>query len=49
MCRVSSTHANPLGIKTDAPSSVVWDVIRCWVAEHPVKPPKEGSVGAWVL
>ena len=43
--RVSGTHANPLGIKTDAPPSVVWDIIRCWVADHPVKPPKEGSYG----
>ena len=28
--RVSSTHANPLGVKTDAPPHVVWDVMRCW-------------------
>ena len=35
--RVSSTHANPLGIKTDAPPAVVWDIIRGWVAMHPVK------------
>ncbi|KAK9808261.1 hypothetical protein WJX73_004388 [Symbiochloris irregularis] len=35
--RVSSAHANPLGIKTDAPPSVVWDIIRGWVAMHPVK------------
>lgn len=35
--RVSSTHANPLGVKTGAPFSVVWDIIRCWVQDHPVK------------
>ncbi|KAL3144470.1 hypothetical protein ABBQ32_004211 [Trebouxia sp. C0010 RCD-2024] len=35
--RVSSTHANPLGVKTDAPFSAVWDIIRCWVQDHPVK------------
>lgn len=35
--RVSGTHANPLGIKTDAPWDVIWDVMRAWVADHPVK------------
>mmetsp|Transcript_27832 Transcript_27832/g.49727 ORF Transcript_27832/g.49727 Transcript_27832/m.49727 type:complete len:523 (-) Transcript_27832:218-1786(-) len=35
--RVSSSHANPLGVKTDAPMSVVWDIMRCWVKDHPVK------------
>ncbi|KAK9806734.1 hypothetical protein WJX72_000916 [[Myrmecia] bisecta] len=35
--RVSSTHANPLGIKTDAPWAVIWDIMRCWVQDHPIK------------
>ena len=35
--RVSGTHANPLGMKTDAPWDVIWDVMRAWVADHPVK------------
>lgn len=35
--RVSDTHACPTAIKTDAPWSVVWDVIRCWVKDHPGK------------
>ena len=35
--RVSSTHANPLGTKTDAPWEVVWDIMRAWVKDHPVK------------
>ena len=35
--RVSSTHANPLGTKTDAPFEVVWDIMRAWVKDHPVK------------
>jgi hypothetical protein len=43
--RVSGTHANPLGIKTDAPWSVVWDIMRCWVKEHPVKKSAAGSAG----
>jgi tRNA (guanine26-N2/guanine27-N2)-dimethyltransferase len=34
-----------LAIKTDAPSSVVWDVIRGWVKRRPLeKPPAPGSV-----
>ena len=32
--RVSSTHANPLGLKTDAPPHVMWDIMRCWVSQH---------------
>lgn len=36
--RVSRTHASATGIKTDAPWSDVWDVLRCWVAANPVKP-----------
>ncbi|GIL63660.1 hypothetical protein Vafri_17687 [Volvox africanus] len=29
--RVSGSHACPLALKTDAPPSVVWDIVRCWV------------------
>lgn len=29
--RISGTHASPLGLKTDAPMSVIWDIMRCWV------------------
>ena len=36
--RVSSTHANPLGTKTDAPFEVIWDIMRAWVKDHPGKP-----------
>lgn len=36
---MSGTHANPLGLKTDAPPEVMWDIMRCWVAEHPSKKP----------
>ena len=24
-------------MKTDAPPEVVWDIVRCWVVDHPVK------------
>ncbi|GLC42577.1 hypothetical protein PLESTB_001115800 [Pleodorina starrii] len=34
--RVSGSHACPLAIKTDAPPSVVWDVVRCWVRRNGV-------------
>lgn len=44
--RASTAHCNPLGVKTDAPWSVVWDVMRCWVAEHPVKSVKADTYGA---
>jgi hypothetical protein len=29
--RISGSHANPLGLKTDAPMAVLWDIMRCWV------------------
>ncbi|KAF9590858.1 hypothetical protein IFM89_039137 [Coptis chinensis] len=44
---VSGTHVNPLGLKSDAPMSVIWDIMRCWVKNHPVKdqaPDQSGSV-----
>lgn len=45
--RVSGTHVSPLGLKTDAPMDVIWDIMRCWVKNHPVKvqpPDQPGSV-----
>ncbi|KAL4430759.1 hypothetical protein ABPG75_006015 [Micractinium tetrahymenae] len=47
--RASGSHANPLGVKTDAPWTVVWDVMRCWVKEHPVKKPAAGSPAEAIL
>jgi tRNA (guanine26-N2/guanine27-N2)-dimethyltransferase len=47
--RVSGSHANPLALKTDAPPKVVWDIIRCWVKLHPIKPPEPGSYPANIL
>lgn len=29
--RISGTHVNALGFKTDAPMDVIWDIMRCWV------------------
>eukprot|EP00955_Chlamydomonas_euryale_P058761 357202-Chlamydomonas_euryale.AAC.23 len=34
--RVSASHANPLAVKTDAPPSVMWDIVRCWIRDNPV-------------
>jgi tRNA (guanine26-N2/guanine27-N2)-dimethyltransferase len=29
--QISSSHVNPLGLKSDAPWEVIWDIMRCWV------------------
>lgn len=47
--RVSGSHANPLALKTDAPPEVVWDILRCWIQQHPVKTPESGSYAAAIL
>ncbi|KDD75194.1 N2,N2-dimethylguanosine tRNA methyltransferase [Helicosporidium sp. ATCC 50920] len=47
--RVSGTHACALGIKTDAPFSAFWDIMRCWVQEHPVKIKDPQSYAAKLL
>ncbi|CAI7929391.1 unnamed protein product, partial [Closterium sp. NIES-54] len=47
--RVSGAHSNPLGIKTDAPLGLVWDVMRCWIRDHPVKSQGEGSPADTIL
>ncbi|KAM4887682.1 tRNA (guanine(26)-N(2))-dimethyltransferase isoform 2-T2 [Thomomys bottae] len=35
--RVSLSHACKNAVKTDAPASAVWDIMRCWEKEYPVK------------
>uniref|UniRef100_J3LTI1 tRNA (guanine(26)-N(2))-dimethyltransferase n=2 Tax=Oryza brachyantha TaxID=4533 RepID=J3LTI1_ORYBR len=47
--RISGTHANPLGLKTDAPWDVIWDIMRCWVKNHPVKEQPHDSQAAAIL
>lgn len=32
--RVSRSHTDPMAIKTDAPTTAIWDVLRCW-SKHP--------------
>lgn len=35
--RVSYSHACKTSVKTDAPPSVIWDILRCWAKIKPVK------------
>ncbi|XP_064293293.1 tRNA (guanine(26)-N(2))-dimethyltransferase isoform X1 [Phalacrocorax carbo] len=35
--RVSLSHACKNAVKTDAPPTVLWDIMRCWAKIHPVK------------
>lgn len=44
----SVSHAHPLALKTDAPSYVVWDLLRAWSKEHAMHP-RENSPGAVIL
>jgi tRNA (guanine26-N2/guanine27-N2)-dimethyltransferase len=36
--RVSLSHACKNSLKTDAPMSLLWDILRFWSKTHPVKP-----------
>ena len=47
--RISPAHSDPLAIKTDAPVSVLWDILRCWVKEHPVKGQAHKTPGEAIL
>ncbi|KAL3624088.1 hypothetical protein CASFOL_032904 [Castilleja foliolosa] len=47
--RISGSHVNPLGLKTDAPMHVIWDIMRCWVKNHPVKPQPSDQSGTVIL
>ncbi|XP_044964308.1 probable tRNA (guanine(26)-N(2))-dimethyltransferase 1 [Hordeum vulgare subsp. vulgare] len=47
--QISGSHADPLALKTDAPMSVIWDIMRCWVKLHPVKTQPENLPGSRIL
>jgi tRNA (guanine26-N2/guanine27-N2)-dimethyltransferase len=47
--RVSFSHANRMSIKTDAPATVVWDVMRHWAKVHPVRQDRLVGVAAALL
>ncbi|GKU97416.1 hypothetical protein SLEP1_g10564 [Rubroshorea leprosula] len=46
---ISGTHVNPLGLKSDAPMDVIWDIMRCWVKNHPVKAQSADQPGSVIL
>ncbi|XP_046596240.1 probable tRNA (guanine(26)-N(2))-dimethyltransferase [Neodiprion lecontei] len=35
--KVSISHAHKTSVKTDAPNSVIWDIVRAWEKLHPAK------------
>ncbi|KAI1301795.1 tRNA (guanine(26)-N(2))-dimethyltransferase [Halotydeus destructor] len=37
---VSSSHCNKNSIKTDAPNTFIWEIMRKWVEEHPIEKSK---------
>ncbi|KAL6907618.1 hypothetical protein ACP4OV_002657 [Aristida adscensionis] len=47
--RISSTHACALGLKSDAPWEVIWDIMRCWVKNHPIKEQPGDTSGTAIL
>lgn len=47
--RVSLSHANRMSVKTDAPASFVWDIMRHWVKLHPVRQNRLQGVAATLL
>ncbi|XP_077183391.1 tRNA (guanine(26)-N(2))-dimethyltransferase isoform X2 [Paroedura picta] len=49
--RVSLSHACKNAIKTDAPPSAIWDIMRCWEKLNPVKRERlsENSPAACIL
>ncbi len=47
--KVSPAHCNPLAVKTNAPTKVLWDLLRCWVREHPVKEVQHKTPGSAIL
>lgn len=46
---VSYMHANKTSVKTTAPVSFLWDVLRAWEAEHPVKRDRLSPIGSQIL
>ncbi|KAK6128605.1 hypothetical protein DH2020_037648 [Rehmannia glutinosa] len=46
---ISGSHVNPMALKTDAPMAVIWDIMRCWVKNHPVKAQPPDQAGSVIL
>ncbi|TPX38214.1 hypothetical protein SmJEL517_g00413 [Synchytrium microbalum] len=47
--QVSISHALKASVKTNAPPRIIWDIMRSFVKQHPIKTPKEGSLAAKIL
>ena len=48
--RVSSTHDSKSNIKTDAPFPVIWDIMKCYILDHPPPAsPEENTPGHRIL
>lgn len=47
--QVSLSHANPNAVKTNAPHTIFWDIMRCWVKKCGVKAPSPNSPAAAIL
>jgi tRNA (guanine26-N2/guanine27-N2)-dimethyltransferase len=47
--RISRTHVCALGLKSDAPMDVIWDIMRCWVKNHPIKGQPADLPGSIIL
>ena len=46
---VSQSHLHPKSVKTNAPPSFIWDVMRRWCVDNLVKLKEEGSVEGRIL
>ena len=44
--RTSQSHVAADGVKTDAPSSVMWDIMRAWAKKHSVEG-RRGDLLRW--
>nr|CAD7574525.1 unnamed protein product [Timema californicum] len=47
--RVSYSHANRMSIKTDAPMYVLWDIVRYWESQNPIKMERRQNVSEAIL
>jgi tRNA (guanine26-N2/guanine27-N2)-dimethyltransferase len=47
--RVSGVHTEPYGFKTDAPMSVIWDIMKCWKKASGVAKKQKETTAAYKL
>eukprot|EP00741_Cyanophora_paradoxa_P019777 tig00021168_g19088.t1 len=47
--KASGSHASPTALKTTAPPSAFYNVLRWWIQKNPTKPQAEGTVAAAIL